>query len=324
MKKKVGLVFLALVLCLSIVGCSGTETISIGAIPQDPSVEFYTRMVEGYQDGAKEMGVELDVQYSNNNVEEETRLTEAFISQGSSGVIVNPIDSVAIAGPIQKAKNAGKHIVLTDVTPEDDPGATAIVTSDNYSGGKAAGEMMMEMLPDGGKIIMTKFKFSSIAMDDRYNGFQDAIAGSNIEIVDTIDVDGTREDTLAKITPMLSKYPDLAGIFCSQGDPAIGCLAAVDAANMSDQVTILSYDVESEVAEAIKQGSAIKGGVTQFPYVMGYEAVRQTVRAIRGEEYEKLIELPVLPVTKDNVQELIDDQAEFLKKYGGYDLAAGK
>ena len=59
MKKKVGLVFLALVLCLSIVGCSGTETISIGAIPQDPSVEFYTRMVEGYQDGAKEMGVEL-------------------------------------------------------------------------------------------------------------------------------------------------------------------------------------------------------------------------------------------------------------------------
>ena len=75
------MVFLALVLCLSIVGCSGTETISIGAIPQDPSVEFYTRMVEGYQDGAKEMGVELDVQYSNNNVEEETRLTEAFISQ---------------------------------------------------------------------------------------------------------------------------------------------------------------------------------------------------------------------------------------------------
>ena len=80
---------------------------------------------------------------------------------------------------------------------------------------------------------------------------------------------------------------------------------------MSDQVTILSYDVESEVAEAIKQGSAIKGGVAQFPYVMGYEAVRQADRAIRGEEYEKLIELPVLPVTKDNVQELIDDQAEF-------------
>ncbi|MBQ9942042.1 MAG: sugar ABC transporter substrate-binding protein [Christensenellaceae bacterium] len=324
MKRVLSLV-LAVALCLiGIVGCGGAETITIGAIPQDPSVEFYTLMVEGYEAGAKEMGVELDVQYSNNSVEEETRLTEAFISQGSSGVIVNPIDSVAIAGPIQKAKNADKHIVLTDVTPEDDPGATAIVTSDNYSGGYAAGEMMMEMIPEGGKIIMTKFKFSSIAMDDRYNGFQDAIKGSNLVIVDTIDVDGTREDTLAKITPMLTKYPDLAGIFCSQGDPAIGCLAAVDAANMSDQVTIISYDVESEVAEAIKQGSAIKGGVTQFPYVMGYEAVRQMVRAIRGEEYEKLIELPVVPVTKDNVQELIDDSAAFLKKYGGYDLEAGK
>ena len=296
-------------------------SMSIGIIPQDPSVEFYTTMVKGYEDGAKEMGVALSVQYSKNNVAEEKRLTEAYVSQGSAGVIVNPIDSVAIAGPIQKAKAAGVPIVLTDVTPEDDPGATAIVTSDNYSGGKAAGEMMIEMIGSG-KVIMTRFKYSSVAMDDRYRGFEEAIEGSGVEIVDTIEVDGTREDTLAKITPMLTKHPDLKGIFCSQGDPAIGCLAAVDSANASDKVTILSYDVESEVAEAIRQGSAIRGGVTQFPYVMGYEAVRQTVRAIRGEEYEKLIELPVVPVTKDNVQELQEDSVSFLKKYGGYDLAA--
>jgi len=323
MKKGILIVLAILIGLIGFAGCGGSETISIGAIPQDPSVEFYTVMVKGYEDGAKEMGVELTVQYSNNNVEEETRLTEAYISQGSDGVIVNPIDSVAIAGPIQKAKNSKKHIVLTDVTPEDDPGATAIVTSDNYAGGYAAGEMMIDMIGSG-KIIMTKFMYSSVAMDDRYQGFQDAIKDSGIEIVDTIDVNGTREDTLAKITPMLTKYSDLKGIFCSQGDPAIGCLAAVDAANRGSDITILSYDVESEVAQAIKQGTAIKGGVTQFPYVMGYEAVRQTVRAIRGEEYKKLIELPVVPVTQENVDELIEDSVAFLKTYGEYDLAAGK
>lgn len=295
-------------------------TLTIGAIPQDPSVEFYTEMVKGYEAGGVEMGANIQVQYSNNDVAEETRLTEAFISQGGDGVIVNPIDSVAIAGPIQKAKDAGKPIVLTDVTPEDDPGATAIVTSDNYSGGYEAGKMLIDMIGEG-QVVMTKFMFSSVAMDDRYRGFEEAIEGSGIEIVDTIDCDGTREDTLAKITPMLTKHEDLAAIFCTQGDPAIGCLAAVDAANKGDQITILSYDVESEVAEAIKQGSAIKGGVTQFPYVMGYEAVRQIVKAINGESYETLIELPVVPVTQDNVQELIDDSVGFLKTYGGYDLA---
>lgn len=338
MKKATALILVCIMLIACISGCasngeqatgetptaSGEQAanITIGVIPQDPSVEFYTKMVEGYQAGGEEMGVNIDVQYSNNNVEEETRLTEAFISQGNGGVIVNPIDSVAIAGPIQKAKDANVPIVLTDVTPEDDPGATAIVTSDNYAGGYAAGEMMIDALGGEGKIIMTKFKYSSVAMDDRYDGFQEAIAGSNIEIVDTIECDGTREDTLAKITPMLSKYPDLAGIFCSQGDPAIGCLSAVDTASMSEQVKIISYDVESEVAAAIKEGSAIVGGVTQFPYVMGYEAVRQIVRCLNGEEYETLIELPVLPVTQQNVQELIDDPVAFLKNYGDYDLAA--
>lgn len=302
---------------------SADGKITIGVIPQDPSVEFYTKMVEGYQDGGAEVGAEISVQYSKNDVSEETRLTEAYISQGASGVIINPIDSVAIAGPIQKALAQNVPIVLTDVTPEEELDCASIVTSDNYAGGKAAGEMMIDMIGQG-KIVMTKFKYSSIAMDDRYQGFEDALEGSNLDIVDTVEVDGTREDTLTKITPMLTKYPDLAGIFCSQGDPAIGCLAAVEAAKMEESVTIISYDVESEVAEAIKEGSAIRGGVTQFPYVMGYEAVRQMAKAIAGEPCEELIELPVIPVTQENVQELLDDSVEFLKNYGDYDLAAGK
>lgn len=341
MKKKMALLLVLAMCACSIIGCSSENTdsgdkkdtgdggekktgkMTIGVIPQDPSVEFYTKMVEGYEDGGKEVGADVTVQYSKNDVSEETRLTEAYISQGTSGVIVNPIDSVAIAGPIQKANDKKVPIVLTDVTPEEKLDCTAIVTSDNYAGGKAAGEMMIEMIGKG-KIVMTKFKYSSVAMDDRYNGFQDSIKGSGIEIVDTVEVDGTREDTLTKITPMLTKYTDLKGIFCSQGDPAIGCLAAVEAANRGDAVTIISYDVESEVAEAIKSGSAIKGGVTQFPYVMGYEAVRQIAKAINGGEVKELIELPVLPVTKDNVQELLDDPVKFLKSYGDYDLEKTK
>ena len=326
--KKVIIILLALVLSISVMGGCGvsqkSQKITLGAIPQDPRVEFYTIMVDGYNNGAKELGVDLTVQYSNNDVQEETRLTEGYIAQGFSGIIVNPIDSVAIQGPLQKAKKANIFMVLTDVEPEGDLGATSIVTSDNYSGGVAAGNMMKEMLKDGGEIIMTKFQFSSIAMDDRYQGFEDTIKDSNIKIVDTISQDGTREDTLAKISPMLTKYPNLKGIFCSQGDPAIGVLAAVDAAGLSDKIVILSYDVESEVAEAIKQGSAIKGGVTQFPYAMGVLAVRQIVKAIRGESYEKLIKLPVVPVTKDSVDLLQKDSVAFLKQYGNYDLSTKK
>ncbi|MDD5016505.1 MAG: sugar ABC transporter substrate-binding protein [Eubacteriales bacterium] len=296
------------------------ETIKIGVIPIDPSVEFYTVMVEGYEDAAAELGVEITVQFSDNDIEAETRATETYIAQGYAGIVVNPIDSVAIAGPLQKALDAGLPMVLTDVAPEETEGATAIVTSDNYSGGYAAGEFMRELLNDEGEIIMTKYEFSSIAMDDRYDGFMDALEGSNITIVETIDQDGTREDTLSKITPLLTKYPDLKGIFCSQGDPAIGALAAVDAAGLSDDIIIVSYDVESEVAEAIKQGSAIKGGVTQFPYAMGVLGVRQLVKAINGEPYEELIELPVVTVTQDNIDLLMEDSVEFLKQYGDFDL----
>ena len=178
----------------------------------------------------------------------------------------------------------------------------------------------MELLPDGGDIIMTKLEFASVAMDQRYQGFEDAIEGSNINVVDYIEQDGTREDTLTKIAPMLTKYDTLVGIYCTQGDPAIGALSAVDTAGLSDKITIISYDVEDEVAEAIKNGTAIKGGVTQFPYAIGYFGVYECLRAIAGYEKVEVLALPVLPITQENVEEFAADNIAFLAKYGDITL----
>lgn len=322
MKKKMALV-MAMVLAAAAVttGCgAGKEDIKIGAMPADSDISFFQQLAAGMEAAGEAYDVEVDIQYTGRSIEKELSLTETFISQGYSGMILETVDSSAITGCLQKAKESDIPMVAVDTVPDKTELAASTVTSDNYNGGFAAGELMKELLPDGGNVIMTKFNYSSVAMDDRYKGFEDAIEGSNITLVDSIEQDGTREDTVEKITPLLSKYDDIAGIFCSQGDPAIGCLSAVTTAGMEDSVTILSYDIEDEVAAAIEQGSAIKGGVTQFPYAMGYMSVVECLKAINGEDTEEIVPIPVLSVTGDNIKEFREDPTAFLEKYGDYKL----
>lgn len=317
--KRILLVAMAALLCLGVfAGCAGTKDIKIGAMPADSNISFFQELAKGMEAAGEAFGVTVDIQYTGRDIEKELSLTQTFISQGYSGL--ETVDSSAITGCLSRAQEADIPMVAVDTVPDKTDLAASTVTSDNYNGGYAAGELMKQLIPEGGKIMMTKFNYSSVAMDDRYKGFEDSIADSNLELVGSIEQDGTREDTLNKITPMLTNYPDLVGIFCSQGDPAIGCLSAVTTAGMQDQVAIVSYDIEDEVAAAIEQGSAIKGGVTQFPYAMGYMSVYETIRAINGEETPEIEAIPVLPVTKDNIAEFKEDATAFLEKYGDYKL----
>lgn len=323
--KKIVASLLAIVMLVALGGCgepaSGDlSSLKIGAMPADASVGFFQSVAEGMEAAGETFGVEIDLQYTDRDLNKEQSLTDTYISQGYDGLVMNASDSAAITGCLTKAKDAGIPMVSVDTTPERTDLAASTVTSDNYAGGYAAGELMKELLPEGGDIIMTKLEFSSVAMDERYQGFEDAIEGSGINIIDTVEQDGTREDTLNKISPMLTKYDSLVGIYCTQGDPALGALSAVDTAGLSDKITILSYDVEDEVAEAIKSGTAIKGGVTQFPYAIGYLGVYQCLRAIQGLETEEVMKLPVLPITQDNIDEFMEDDIAFLEANGGITL----
>jgi len=292
------------------------ETSGIGCMPADSNIQFFQLLAAGMEQAGKDLGITVDIQYTGRKVEKELSLTETFISQGYDGIVLETVDSSAITGAMQKAKDANVQFVAVDTVPEKPEMAASTVSSDNYSGGAAAAKLMKEMLPDGGDVIMIKFKHASIATDERYRGFEDELKDSNIKIVDSVAQDGTRDDTVVKLAPVLSKHPDVDGIFCAQGDPAIGALTAVTTAGMEDKVSILAFDIEGEVAAAITQGTAIKGGVAQFPYEMGYLAVVNCYKAIKGEKVENMLLLPVLPVSKDQMAEFTDDTTAYLEKYG--------
>ena len=294
-------------------------TIRIGACPAASDVAFFVDLAKGFEAGGEKYGADVDVQYTERSIEKEISLTDTYLAQGYDAVIMDTVDSAAVSGPAKKAADAGALFACADTIPDEPDLMTVSVSSDNEMGGVEAGKLMKKYLPEGGQIIMQTFDYSSRTMDGRYEGFKSEIEGSGIEIVEEISCDGSREDFQNKLTPILAKYPDLAGIYCSQGDAAMGALTAVEGAGLQDQVKIVAFDVDTEIGDKIKNGSAIVAGVAQFPEAIGMRTIYELVQAWEtGEVTHDIVLLPILPVEKDTVDEFQSDPTAYLEKNSDY------
>lgn len=300
---------------------SGSEkgTIKIGACPAASDVPFFVDLGKGFEEGGKKYGADVDVQFTDRSIEKEISLTDTYLSQGYNAVVMDTVDSAAVSGPAKKAADVDALFACADTIPDEPQLMTVSVSSDNEQGGEACGELMKKYLPDGGKIIMQTFDYSSRTMDGRYDGFKNAIKDSGLEIVEEVSCDGSRENFQNKLTPILSKYPDVVGIYCTQGDPAMGALTAVEGAGLQDKIKIIAFDVDAEIGDKIKNGSSIVAGVAQFPKEIGMKTIYELTKAWNtGEITNEIILLPILPVEKDTVDELQSDSTAYLEKYSDY------
>ena len=141
---------------------------------------------------------------------------------------------------------------------------------------------------------------------ERVQGIKDALAGSNLRIIDvrTDDVDDVRAKANAADT--LVRYPDIKGLvgLWSYNGPAI--LNAVREAGKVGQVRIVAFDEADETLAGVKAG-AIHATVVQQPYEFGYQAITRMAQAVRGDRSfipaTKQIIVPTLVVNRANVDE---------------------
>jgi ABC-type sugar transport system substrate-binding protein len=83
-----------------------------------------------------------------------------------------------------------------------------------------------------------------------------------------------------------------------------GCLQAIINAGVED-IILVGFNGDSPVLDLIYAGE-IDGTVAQQPWLMGWQAVMEAYKAIRGETIEFLQEVPAALITRENVEEFMD------------------
>ena len=208
-----------------------------------------------------------------------------FLVKKVSAIVLCPADSRSIGTSIQEANKAGIPVFTADIACLDKSAkVVSHIATDNYSGGKLAGQAMLEAIGGKGKVaIIDHPEVESVIQ--RTKGFKEAIAGKPVQIVAQLPGGAARDTSYKTAQDILEKNPQLDGIFCINDPTALGAIAALEKAGRADKVKVIGFDGQPEAKQAIKQGK-IYADAIQFPDKIGALTVQTIAKYMAGEKVE--------------------------------------
>ncbi|MGG4032968.1 substrate-binding domain-containing protein [Paenibacillus cisolokensis] len=267
--------------------------------------DWSTAQIAGLKDTFAKMGVEVvavtDAQFKS---EKQVSDLETVMAKNPDIVVSIPVDPVSTAAAYKQAAQAGAKVVFMDNAPEGLQHGTdyvSVVSADNYGNGIEAAHVMAEALGGKGKIGVIYHDADYFVTRQRTEAFEKTIKEQypDIEIVDRSGIAGPNDGEKVA-SAMLTKNPDLDGLFVVWDVPAEGALAAVRAAGRDDLV-ITTIDLGTNVAIEIAKNGVIKGLGAQLPYEQGVAEAILAGYAALGKETPPYVAVPAVKVTKDNV-----------------------
>jgi len=295
------------------------EEYTIAVIPKGTTHEFWKSIHAGAVKAARELGAEVIWKGPLKEDDREAQIAEVenFISRGVSGIVLAPLDDMALRVPVMNAARSGISVVIIDSGLKSKD-FVSFVATDNYRGGRLAGEHMVELLGDKGRVVMLRYQEGSASTMNREQGFLDAVAEcEGIQVISDNQYGGaTTESAYRASENLLAPYRtadgglDIDGIFCPNESTTFGMLRALQDGELAGRVRFVGFDSSEKLVQALEQ-EHINGLVLQNPMRMGYLGVKTMVAHLRGEEVEKRIDTGVHLVTRQNMEE--EEMSRLLK-----------
>jgi ribose transport system substrate-binding protein len=101
---------------------------------------------------------------------------------------------------------------------------------------------------------------------------------------------------------MLTKDPDLVGLFADNAQMGTGSGASINEQKLGSKFCLVAFDSDAGELEHLKDGS-IYALVIQDPYMMGYGGVWYGYAAAHGVRLPKNVDTGVGTVTKANMND---------------------
>ena len=324
MKKVItAIVLVILAVAFASIGCKQKEaeespdTYRIAVIPKGTTHIFWKSIHAGAikaQEELKAAGVNVEIIWKGplkeDDRESQIQVVENFITQGVSGIVLAPLDDVALRMPVKEAVNSDIPVVIIDSGLNSDDYASFVAT-DNYKGGRKGGERLAETLGGKGKVIMLRYQEGSASTMNREQGFLDVLKEEypDIEVVSAGQYGGATTESAYQasenlLAPLRTADGGLKidGIFCPNESTAFGMLRALEDSNLAGKVKYVGFDSSDRLVQGLQNGY-IHGLVLQDPINMGYLGVKTLVKHLQGEKVEKRIDTGSAVATPENMDE---------------------
>jgi ribose transport system substrate-binding protein len=245
---------------------------------------FYLTMKKGAQAQAKKLGVKLVFTGSPTAFSPQTQIPylNAAIARKPDAILIAPTDKTAMIAPIRNAVRAGIPVATVD-TFITAPLAFTNVSTDNVGGGRAAGDALARAIGKKGTVAAISVTPGISTTDQRKEGFEAELKKyPGIKYVGTQFCNDDQTKASQQTAALLTRYPDLKGMFAMNVVSGNGVTAAVKNAGKSGQVKLVEFDAGPEQVSALK-GGTIDALVAQYPYGIGQLGVQLAYKWVTGK-----------------------------------------
>ena len=308
MFKRLSALLLSLLLVLGMTGCgiviegegssSEKNTKKSGAIGLSISTQnnpFFVTLAEGARKAADAAGVNLTIVDAGDDATKQVSDIEDLVSKNISVLIVNPVDSDAVTGAVQAAKNQGVAVISVDRVVNN-VDIDCQIASDNVAGAQLATLYIVEKLGEGVKTAELVGTSGASAAIDRSAGFHN-VADSKLKVVASQTANFNRTEGMTVMENMLQADGDIKAVFAANDEMALGAVEAISGAGKN--VMVVGFDATDDAIAAIKAGR-MAATVAQQPELIGKTAVENAIKLINGETIPESIPVEVTLITKDN------------------------
>ena len=249
---------------------------------------FFVTLTEGARKAATENNVELVVVDAGDDAAKQTSDIEDLVSRNVGVLIVNPVDSDAVAPAVKSAMSQGIKVIAVDrgVNGVD---VDCQIASDDVAGARMATEYLMELVGEGATVAELQGVPGASATIDRGAGFHQ-VADQSLQVAASQTANFNRAEGMTVMENILQSDGTIKGVFAHNDEMALGAVEAVAASGKD--IKIVGFDATDDAQKAVKDGK-MAATVAQKPDKMGETAIGTAVKIMAGETVEKSIPVEV-------------------------------
>ncbi len=261
---------------------------------------------------SEENGFNLIFNAADNDTAAQIAAVRSFINQGVDAIVIAPIVSDGWDDVLKEAKDAGIPVILEDrtVSASDDLYASW-VGLDFKKEGQIAGEWAAEQYgSQPTKMVVLEGTTGSAPANDRAAGFDEAIAGTQIEKIDSQTGDFTRDGGKTVMEGFIQKYgiDGIDLVFAHNDDMGLGAIEAIEAAGgkAGEDIKIITIDAVKDGMQALVDGKI--NFIVECNPLLGELAADLVKKVLAGESVEKTYYVEDQSFTPEQAAEVIDSR----------------
>ncbi|MGV8981463.1 substrate-binding domain-containing protein [Clostridium sp.] len=305
-KKKLSLILAAaMVMSFSLMGCSRGASTSkkITVIVKTVESPYWQTVKKGAEAAAKKESYTIDfvgAPGGESDVNGQVTLVENAISQKPAGVVLAASDAAAVAPAAKKIVDAKIPLALVDSDCNVE-GYLSYATTDNEKASYDVGKKLAELTGGKGKVAIVSFSPGAGSAIAREKGFKKAIAEfPGMSVVQTVYCDSDKAKALTLTQDIVTAHPDITAIYGANEQSLVGVARGLK--ETGSKAIVVGFDSSDDVIPLLKD-KTISATAVQKPYTMGYSAVENIIKSLKGEKIEKSVDTGASIITPENMND---------------------